>query len=139
MCMMVYIASSTPLPLIPWDEEKPAFHVATVRPTHGVRLQFSYANFYYVGSHESCGCGFQIGEYPEFERDEQEQREMRSSLDAFADYVERHLVEAGKIEVFASWDGDQCQPVELRRELTAADLRDDDFFFYEKELSIFVA
>ena len=139
MCMMVYLSSPVLLPLVPWDESVPGFHVTTLRPTHGVRRQFSNPeNVHYVGSHETCGCGFQLGEYPDVELDAEDESQMRASLDAFADYLERHLDEVGVIEVFASWAGDECEPPRFRRDLTPADLRDDDFYFLDKELAVFV-
>ena len=59
MCLALYIASSKPLPLVPWDPEKPAFHVIPLpddRPA--VRKLFRHPHIYYVGSHEGCSCAF---------------------------------------------------------------------------------
>jgi len=68
--MMVYIASDHELPLIEWNEDAPAFHVRELHEKEkAVRAQFTLPHIYYVGAHEGCGCGFQVGEYPDNEGD----------------------------------------------------------------------
>ena len=53
MCLLVYIAADGPLPLIPWDERAPAFHVAEMSPTEPeVRPAFSKPSVYYLASHD---------------------------------------------------------------------------------------
>ena len=63
MCMMIYIASDRPLPLIDWQDEFPAFHVRELREEEmAVRTHFKKPYVYYAGSHEGCGCGFAYGQ-----------------------------------------------------------------------------
>lgn len=59
MCLALYIASPKPLPVIPWDPEKPAFHVIPLPENRNdVRKLLPYPHIYYVGSHEGCSCAF---------------------------------------------------------------------------------
>jgi hypothetical protein len=133
--MAVYIAADQPLALVPWDDAHPAFYVAGVAPSDlQVLGQFTKAHVAYAGSHEGCGCGFQYGEYPEF-REPDEAVARRASLDQFAAYLAHEIPRVGPIELYACWEGDQAAPIEHRRELTPMDLRSEDFFFLQKELS----
>ncbi len=132
--MMVYIAASQPLDLIPWNDAHPAFYISDlIEFDSSVRDQFSAEHVYYAGSHEGCGCGFQYGEYPHFDDDERPLK--RASLDAFAAYLSRQLERVDAIELYACWDGDQAAAPEHRRALTPRALESEDFYFLQKELS----
>jgi hypothetical protein len=132
--MMVYIASSQPLDLVPWDEGHPAFYVSDLHESEfRVREQFSLPHVYYAGSHEGCGCGFQYGQYPEF--DDEERPLKRASLDSFADYLSRQLARCGAIELYACWDGDQTAAPDHQRTLTPSSLKAEEFYFLQKERS----
>jgi len=135
MCMAVYIAANSPLTLLPWNAASPQFYVAAVDSEDvAARGQFTEAHVYYAGSHEGCGCGFQYGQYPEFEDDERPLK--RASLDQFATYLDSVVARVGPIRVFACWEGDQTAPVSHRRDLTPNALRRGDFFFLEREMSV---
>jgi len=136
MCMKVYVAADLPLRLVPWNGNAPAFNTSLLASREGrVRAQFTKPHLLYVGSHEGCGCGFQLGEYPAeyFEPDELALR--KRSLHEFAAFLREELRRVGSIEVFACWDGDQEAPAEHHRALTPSALEADGFFFLEKELS----
>jgi hypothetical protein len=123
------------LTLIPWEEAEPRFYVRTLHDSDAaVRAQFSEAHVYYAGSHEGCGCGFQYGEYPEFEDEERPRK--RASLNHFAEYLDREMASGAQIRIFACWEGDQALPAEYRRELTPNALRRDDFFFLQREILV---
>ena len=133
--MSVYIGADRPVPTIDWDEARPAFYVEALRADEqAVRCQFTKPNVYYAGSHEGCGCGFQLGPHPDLEDDELPLR--RASLDAFREYLQASLTLVGDLEVFACWEGDQEAEVVHRRRLTPDSLRDDAFHFRQKELSV---
>ena len=139
MCMAVYIAADEPLAIVPWNEDHPAFYLASVDPSDSpVLVQFTKPHVAYAGSHEGCGCGFQYGEYPEF-REPDEAVARRASLDQFAAYLAAETTRIGPIELYACWEGDQAAPVEHRRALTPVDLRSEDFFFLQKEFSLVTA
>jgi len=137
--MAVYIAADEPLALVPWNEAQPAFDVASVDSSERLVLaRFTKAHVVFAGSHEGCACGFQCGEYPEF-READEAVARRTSLDQFASYLAREAARVGPIELYACWEGDQAAPAEHRRALTPEDLRSENFFFLQRELSLVAA
>lgn len=139
MCVMVYIAAPAPLRAVPFLEEHPGFHLTEVPPGHeAIRARFTYPNVGFAGAHEGCGCGFQLGKYPDYESAE-DLAEKRTALHAFADYLDEQLPSVGSIEVFTCWDGEQGEPIESRRKVEPEVLRDNEFFFEEKELLILSA
>jgi hypothetical protein len=136
VCIAVYIAANRRLPVIDWDESHPAFYVATLGDDQEpVRNQFTKPHVYYAGSHEGCGCGFQLGK--DRGPADPEQVRGRESLGAFSSYLQEALTRVDDLELFACWEGDQTARVERRRHLTPTDLRRDDFCFLERELSVF--
>jgi len=133
--MAVYVGADRPLPTIDWDEAKPAFYVEALRTDEqAVRCQFTKPNVYYVGSHEGCGCGFQLGPHPD--PDDNELPLRRASLDAFREYLRDSLTGVGDLELFACWEGDQEAEVVHRRRLTPDSLLDEAFHFLQRELSV---
>ncbi len=134
--MTVYVGSKGSLDLIAWNETAPAFHVTELSERDSVvRNQFTEPYVYYVGSHEGCGCGFQYGQYPEFEQGEDRSQE-RASLDGLATYLSHQLSRVGTIQLYACWDGDQTAIPEHHRNLTPGSFRsEEEFYFLEKELS----
>jgi hypothetical protein len=134
--MMVYLGASLPLRLIPWDSAKPAFHVTDMLPEfrNAVAPQLGTPHVYYAGSYEQCGCGFQVGQYPDPENPRPSQE--RDSLRAFRDYLQAELSSVPEIRVFACWADDEGEPPQHRRSLTPDDLVRDDFYFLEGELSV---
>jgi len=136
MCMMVYLAAAEPLRTVPWDAAAPTFHASALAPDEErVRRQFAKPHVIYAGSHEGCGCGFQLGEYAAEYTEPAELAARRKSLHDFAAYLREELPRVGVIEVFACWDGDQEEPPEHHRALTPESLEADDFFFLQKERS----
>ncbi|MGC4097613.1 MAG: hypothetical protein QM706_10890 [Nitrospira sp.] len=132
--MMVYIGACQPLEQIPWNEAAPVFYVGELHESEvTIRVQFGVVYVYHTGSHEGCGCGFQYGQYPEFEDEERHLK--RVSLDAFSEYLTGQLDRVDTIELYACWDGDQTASPEHWRALTPSSLRSEEFFFLEKELS----
>jgi hypothetical protein len=132
--MMVYIAATEPLGIVAWNDAQPAFYVSELRESEAsVRQQFDMPHVFYAGSHEGCGCGFQYGEYPQFEDEDRPLK--RASLDAFAAYLAEQLKRVPSIQLYACWDGDQLAPPEHQRALTPGSLRSEDFFFLQKERS----
>jgi hypothetical protein len=135
MCMMVYLAADAPLRSVGWDESAPAFNTSAIAPDEErVRRQFSKPCVLYAGSHEGCGCGFQLGAHPEH-TEPAEAGLRRGSLHALAAYLRGELTRVGTIEVFACWDGDQEASPEHHRSLSPLDFETETFFFLQKELS----
>jgi hypothetical protein len=133
MCMVAYIASRSPLPLIPWQQDAPAFNVTEL--THSeqsVRRHLALPNVRQAGSHTSCGCGFNEGrEYPEVYDDPALQRaEALESSVRLARYIREHHVE----HIYSCWSGDEAEPQTLEKLVTPEALVAEDFFFREREL-----
>ena len=87
MCLALYIAASKPLPVIPWDPDKPAFHVIPLPENMGdVRKFLPHPHIYYVGSQEGCSCAFN------YEHDFKAVLQLR-------DYLRKALAVSDEIEV----------------------------------------
>jgi hypothetical protein len=136
MCMMVYLAADALLREVAWNEAAPAFNTTALAPDElRVRRQFSKPYLIYAGSHNGCGCGFQLGEYPPEHTEPDEMSNRRRSLHDFAAYLREEIARVGEVQLFACWDGDQESPPEHHRGLTPSALEASSFFFLEKELS----
>jgi hypothetical protein len=138
MCLVVYLASDRPLPLISWDENARGFHVTelTGEKDEPVRVQFTQPHVYYAGSHTICGCGFNYGQDPLAEDDPEELALRARTLSAMSDYLASAVANGGTIELFACWEGDQAAVPEHRRELAPDAFRSSDFVLQEKELIV---
>lgn len=92
MCLALYIASPCPLPVIPWDPEKPTFHVVPLPDENeAVRKVLPGPHVYYVGSHEGCSCAFNY------------EHEIKPALE-LRDYLRKALTVTDEIEGFS------CRP-----------------------------
>lgn len=133
MCIVVYIASRSPLPLIPWQQHAPAFNV-TELISHGelVRRHFALPHIRQAGSHTSCGCGFNEGrEFPEMYDDPAaEQADALQSSSQLARYIREHQVE----QIYSCWSAHENHPKEFERRIVPDDLIAQNFAFREGEL-----
>ena len=133
MCIVAYIASSSPLPLIPWQQGAPAFNVTELTEgEEAVRCHLALPHVRQAGSHTGCGCGFNEGrEHPEVHDDPAAERaDALESSSRLARYVREHRVE----RIYSCWSGDEGQPQEFERRVTTEALVAEDFFFREREL-----
>jgi hypothetical protein len=132
MCMVVYIASRSPLPLVPWRSDAPAFNVTALSEhTERVRRHFALPHVVCAGSHTSCGCGFNEGRgYPDPEDDPKERAAALESSAQLARFVREHRVE----QVFSCWSGDEGEEQAFTRRVAPEALVADDFAFREREL-----
>lgn len=129
MCMVVYIASSSPLPLVPWRDDAPAFNVTALSEhEERVRSHFSLPHVRCAGSHTSCGCGFNEGRHPD--TDPKERIAALESSAQLARVVREHRVG----QVYSCWSGDEGEPQEFARRIAPEALVADDFVFREREL-----
>ena len=133
MCIVIYVGSRSPLSLITWREDAPAFNVTELteheRP---VCRYFAVPHVRQAGSHTGCGCGFNEGrEYPETCDDPASARTNALLSSAqLARYVREHHVE----QIYSCWSGDEGEPRESERHVTPDDLVVEEFFFREREL-----
>ena len=59
MCMMFHIATKTDIPRIDWNKNTPAFNTSDLSDKNkAVLTHFSLPFVTYIGTDESCGCGF---------------------------------------------------------------------------------
>lgn len=133
MCMVAYIGSRVPLPLVPWRDDAPGFNV-TELTEHEVVVahHLSLPHLRQAGSHTSCGCGFNEGrQYPEVYDDAASERVMALESSAkLVRYVRENRVE----QIYSCWSGEEAQPREHERWIRVEDLVAPDFFFREREL-----
>lgn len=113
--MAIYLASPARLPLVTWNEERPAFYVEEAAPDHPVRRQFRWPNVYYAGSHEGCGCGFAYGQMPDALQEPVDEAQRRGSLEALRKYI-GDASRFGPIQFFACWEGEQTSQLKDRVE-----------------------
>ena len=132
MCLVIYIASNKPLPLVPWDKTSPGFNVVELSENEEcVRIHFSLPHVSYAGSHTSCGCGFNEGrEHAEYLSDPKERVDSLASSSRLASYVREHQVG----QIYSCWSGDEAEPKAFERQITPDALVAEDFFFREREL-----
>jgi len=140
MCLALYIAADRQLPLIPWDEKAPVFHVRDLSAKEQVvRPHFSKPYVYYAGAHEGCGCGFNYGrQYPELEADAGELKAARESVARLSAYLSDAVAAGGAVEVLACWEGDQAKEPQRGRRLTPEEVRLDGFYFKEEQEMLIV-
>ena len=131
--MVAYIASRSPLPLIPWRRDAPAFNVTELTEhEQSVRHHLPLPHVRQAGSHTSCGCGFNEGrEHPEVYDDQTAaQTDALESASRLARYVRENRVE----QIYSCWSGDEGEPQQFQRRIKPDDLMAVDFFFREREL-----
>lgn len=134
MCLVVYIASDKELPLIAWDAAHPAFNVRPLDERGApVRKHFTKPNVYYVGAHSGCGCGFEYGRWEN--EDPDESREGRKSVESLAGYLRDAASNAGDVELYACWDGDEAMAANRQIAMTPKDFARDAFWFEERTLA----
>jgi len=97
MCLALYLAAPQELPVIAWDEAKPAFHVIRLpRNADGVRKHFRSEYVYYAGSQQGCSCAFNY----EHEYD---------SIVELKNYLRNALICVDQVEMFACQAGAEEQ------------------------------
>jgi hypothetical protein len=132
MCLEIFIASNKPLPLIPWNDEAPTFHVIDLfDDAEAVRNHFNEPFVYYAGAFEGCGCAFnydaEVAEPDELKASEQ-------SLNSLVVYLENSLSNGATIKLFSCWAGDENKSPESFRTVAPKEIQKADFVFETPEL-----
>jgi hypothetical protein len=133
--MLAYVASRSPLPLIPFRHNAPAFNVTeSTEQERPVLSHLALPHVRQAGSHTLCARGFNEGrEHPEAYDDlAAERADALESSARLARYVREHRVE----QIYSCWSGDEGEPQAFERHITPKDLVAEDFFFRERELLI---
>ena len=134
MCMMLYLASDKPLPLVAWDENNPSFHVQELHESSAsVRKQFSKPCVYYLGSDQGCGCGFSYGQFV----NDDEELKSRDSVLRLSKYLSQAVEIAGPLELYSCWHGDEETTPEFNEVVTfeeiPSEIGGEAFAFRERE------
>jgi hypothetical protein len=125
MCLALYIAASKPLPVIPWDAKKPAFHVVPLPENmQDVGKLLPYPHIYYVGSHEGCSCAFNY------------EHEFKSALE-LRDYLRKALAVAEEIEGFAYRPGQERLNILHSVTISPSGIALPEFFFQDGQRLLF--
>jgi hypothetical protein len=125
MCLALYIAASKPLPVIPQDPEKPAFHVIPLPESmEDVRKLLPYPHIYYVGSHEGCSCAFNY------------EHEFKSALE-LRDYLRKALTVTDEIEGFSYRPGQERLNVLHSVTISPGGVALPEFFFQDGQRLLF--
>jgi hypothetical protein len=134
MCLAVYLAAVRPLPLILWDEARPAFHVTEVGSEEPVRGRFGLPHVYRLASSEGCGCSFEYGVWP-VDNDEDRLREAkgRASVTSLAAYVAA-AERVSPLQLYACWEGEQELPVRDEGALCADGFAKAEFQLVQRRL-----
>lgn len=123
--MVLYLASDSELPTIPWNEKLPRFNVLTLADWKWgseVTKQFTKKNVYYLGSYQCCGCGFGDSS----EQGQQCLRDLR-------DYLCAATAQSGIVEMWSCWTGAEGAEREEKFVITPDDILDPEFRFGEQE------
>jgi hypothetical protein len=117
MCLALYLAASQELPVIAWDEKKPAFHVIRLpRNADGVRKHFRSEYVYYAGSQQGCSCAFNY----EHEYD---------SIGELKNYLRNALICVDQVEMFACQAGAEEQEKQHAMVASPEGIALAEFFF----------
>jgi hypothetical protein len=137
MCLIYYIASDHPLPLKPWNENKPDFHVSELsKDIKIVRKRFDVTHVRLASSWERCGCAFNYGhEYPDDEDESDDEDEIyglmaQRSREKLIEYLRINTVK----QIYSCWAGDEGEPIENRKTIRLDDMMSDNFVFQDREL-----
>lgn len=125
MCLALYIASFKPLPVIPWNPKKPAFHVVDLPESMGaVRKLLPHPHVYYVGSHEGCSCAFNY------------EHELKSVLE-LRDYLRKALAVSDEIEGFSCRPGQEQLNVKHSVTISPSGVALPEFFLQDGQRLVF--
>lgn len=117
MCLALYLAASQELPVIAWDDTKPAFHVIHLpKSAEGVRKHFRSNYVYYAGSAQGCSCAFNY----EHEYD---------SIVGLRNYLRNALICVNEVEMFACQTGAEEQDTQHALITSPEGIALAEFFF----------
>jgi hypothetical protein len=138
MCFVLYIAAHIPLPIVPWNDQRPALHTEPLAESHlGVASHFRLPHIYYVGSDKDCGCGYrhavyQDGSWPEEEwrpEDDLSHIEAQTNHEALVEFARRNLAGESTFELYGAWEGDPAAPALSDQTIDLDRILDLNFYF----------
>ncbi|MBI1189988.1 MAG: hypothetical protein GC200_04810 [Tepidisphaera sp.] len=126
MCTTVYLASSTPVPIIRPDA---ATHlsVTPLEQTNPALASLSrilsFPHISVVGAHTGCGCGFQGTNLDHAEDPD----DIRTSRLLLSHYLAARLKEGAHLQIYACWAGDERRPSRSQRSITSEEIASHSF------------
>ena len=140
MCLMLYVGTTTGLPLLA-NADIRVEEVQHDRVT--VRRWFSSPFVHFVGAHTGCSCGFPsvIAEAPVEYFDgmllaaDDRQADLKS-VRALIDLLQRAAKETESIELYPVWDGEEHLAPKGRITVPLGSLDPERFFFNERFLYV---
>jgi len=148
MCIMVYIAANTELPLV--SRFDPANHICVEPIPHTnppIIPAFTKRHVYYVGSYQGCGCGFAYDDTPSDSRGlmrlfrrlselvwsaNEEDKKRRRSVHELVTYLADNINRAGVIELYSCWAGEESSNPEQVSAMTIAEFTPGSKFSFEE-------
>jgi hypothetical protein len=147
MCLVLYIGSDNPCPLVEpqdfslidhddpsWPSKVVQFAVEEIAGDEkAVANHFDTRIVRYVGSFEGCGCGFNASYLNEWEEpSEPDERFLagKESRRLLQEYVERHEIR----QIYACWSGDEALQPTLNMDIDSSSLTDMHFQFPERAM-----
>jgi hypothetical protein len=138
MCFTVYLGSNKILPEIKWDEKNPQFFTQQLSTDElNIKNHFSFPEVIYLGSDESCGCGFRhaLLEYDENSwmdvvdtYSENEQKNHNNLVN----FIKNNLKEEEYFELYTLWDGDFNEKPLNFLNINLNDIQNQNFYFKER-------
>lgn len=128
MCLVVYLASDTPIPPMNLVFGKIGFSIRQLQMNENYVFQnFSKRLAYYIGSAEGCGCGFMMdGVYPDME----EWLDARETYDQLSEFLRRNVKDT-EFEIYACRTGQEGSKPTKYHQIKTADISKTDFEFEE--------
>lgn len=131
MCLAVYLASEVPLPLVPWKDMAPAFHVSDRVPDRSALTRhLTMPHLRSAGSYTGCGCEFLLdGVDPGTHAYDLTRGDYRQ----LARYLQQYAT-GRVVPIYACWGGDEGAAPEHLRRVGVAEIEREGFTFAEREL-----
>jgi hypothetical protein len=124
MCLALYLAAAQELPVIPWDDTNPGFHVIRLpKNAEAVRKHFRSDYVYYAGSLQGCSCAFNY----EHEYD---------SIVELRNYLRNALICVDEVEMFACQTGAEAEDTQHAQISSPEGIALAEFYFKDGQYVI---
>ena len=135
MCLMLYLGTATPLPLV----SLPELRVETVEDARSqVRQWFTQPVVHFIGAHTGCSCGFPsvtaeapVEYYEGMPLDSDDRDADLRSVSALLDLLRQTLRENALVELYPIADGDERLPPKGHIDWPFSELDAKRLFFNE--------
>ena len=136
MCMMLYLATRTDVPLRSSKELRIEDPNPAADP---VRRGFSLPCVHFVGAHTGCSCGFPsvsaavpIEYFPGMLDDHPERDADLGSVEALLALIAELISRDTEVQLYPVWNGEEAEPPKGTIEMAVDELSAERFFFNER-------